>query len=177
MPILLAASNAPDPATRLVAVSALAEFDSPDVPSALERAGGDVDESVRTAAIGFLAGRSGAEPTCALVRLLSRPVDRERVVVALSAFVYGRVDVLLDELTCADDEMASLLVTALVRTRRSESSAALVRAMSLSNPAARKAVATALPALHTHEARAALRSAAQGDLDLEVRRIAALGLG
>lgn len=176
LPILLEATVSPVSTNRLVAISALAEFDSPDVLWALERAAADPDESVRNAAIGFLAGRSGHEPTAALVRLLARPGDRERVVSALSVFVYGRIDVLLDELAVADDETAPLMVSALVRTRRSESAAALARGMGLANPAARKAVAAALPALRTHQARAALQQAASHDVDPEVRRIAALGL-
>ena len=175
--ILLEASGADDPATRLVAVSALADFDSPEVLRALERAASDPAETVRTAAIGFLAGRSGPGATTALVHLLPAASDRERIVAALSVPVDGRVDALIDELARADDETAPLLVAALIRMRRSDAAAALVGAMDLPNPAARKAVASALPALRTRAARLALDDAAERDIDPEVRRIAALGLG
>ena len=174
--ILLEATASPDPATRLVAVSALAEYDSADSLRALECAAADGNESVRTAAISFLAARSGRDATSGLVSLLASAPDREQVVAALALYVEGRIDGLYDELAVADDETAPLLVAALVRMRRSEAAAALVRGMALPHVAARKAVAAALPALRTGDARAALGDAAARDADPEVRRIAALGL-
>ncbi len=175
-PILLESTMSLDPATRLVAVSAVADYESREVLGALERAAGDRDESVRTAAVGFLSSRSGAEATRSLVRILPRFPDRERVVDALSVWVDGRVEALVDGLAVADDEVAPQLVAALVRMRRPDAWRALADAMTLDNPAARKAVAAALPAVTTREAHEALTRAATEDADEEVRRIASLVL-
>jgi HEAT repeat protein len=175
-PILLESTLSLDPATRLVAVSAVADYDSREVLGALERAAGDRDQSVRTAAIGFLSSRSGADATQSLVRILPRFPERERVVDALSVWVEGRVEALIDGLAGADDEVAPHLVAALVRMRRPDAWRALADAMTLANPAARKAVAAALPAVTTREAHDALTRAAAEDADEEVRRIASLVL-
>ena len=175
-PILLESTRSLDPATRLVAVSAVADYESEEVLRALERAAGDRDDSVRTAAIGFLSGRSGAASTRALVRILPSFPDRDRVVEALSVWVDGRIDALVEELGRADDEVAPYLVAALVRMRRPDAWRALVGAMALSSAAARKAVVAALPAVASREAHAALLRAASEDGDAEVRRIATLVL-
>jgi HEAT repeat protein len=175
-PILLDSTASIDPATRLVAVSAVADYESTAVLHALERAAADRDESVRTAAIGFLSGRSGPDATQALVRILPLFPERERVVAALSVWVEGRVDALVDALARAGEEITAHLVAALVRMRRPDAWQALVGAMALPSAAARKAVAAALPAVTTREAHAALSRAAAEDADEEVRRIASLVL-
>ena len=175
-PLLLESTVSLDPATRLVAVSAVADYESREVLGALERAAADRDESVRTAAIGFLSSRSGGEATQSLIRILPGFAQRERVVEALSVWVDGRVDALVEALAWADDEIAPHLVAALVRIRRADAWRALVGAMTVPNPAARKAVAAALPAVDTREARDALTRAATEDADEEVRRIASLVL-
>src|SRR5678815_2507318 len=59
LPVILAATQVADPATRLVALSALISFESPDVLRALVGAATDADESVRSAAIGFLSTTAG----------------------------------------------------------------------------------------------------------------------
>ncbi len=172
--ILLAAAVDLDPATRLVAVSAVADFEGAEALAVLERAARDPDESVRTAAIGFLAPRPGREATEALIRLLAGPTERERVLRALAIFTSEHLAGILFALKNADDELASSLVSALVRMRRPEANMALVDAFSLPNARARKAIASGLAAISSSEAALTLQRAARGDSDPEVRRIAAL---
>ena len=173
-PILLAAAGDLDPATRLVAVSAVADFEGPEALAVLERGARDPDESVRTAAIGFLAPRPTREATEALIRLLALPTERERVLRALAIFTPEHMSGIVAALKTADDELASNLVSALVRMRRPEASAALIDAFTLPNTRARKAIASGLAAISSTEAALTLQRAAKGDSDPEVRRIATL---
>jgi HEAT repeat protein len=173
-PLLLRACNDADPATRLMAVSAIADFDEPEALAALGHAAADAEASVRVAAIGFLSARGGRGATDALVALLPLSPDRERVLTALSLPMDGRIAALVAALRDADDELAPLLVAALVRMRRPEAGVALVQAFALPNVRARKAVASGLAALGSPEAWATLQRAAGSDPDAEVRRIATL---
>ena len=173
-PILLASAVDLDPATRLVAVSAIADFEGDDALAMLERAAGDPDESVRTAAIGFLAPRPSRAATEALIRLLGTAIDRERVLGALAIFTPEHLAGVVSALKTADDELASSLVSALVRMRRPEANMALVDAFTLPNTRARKAIASGLAAISSTEAALTLQRAAKGDSDPEVRRIATL---
>lgn len=176
LPVLIAAASQGDPATRLVALSAVAEYDSPETVTALLRAAGDPDESVRSAAVGFLATRPGTSATQALVSLLGDPALRERVVSALALPAEGRIPGLMTALEAADELVAPLLVAALARMQRADARAALVSALSTSSPAGRRAVAAAVAALGTVEAREALERAAAQDEDPEVRRACLLAL-
>jgi len=174
-PILVAAIGSADAATRLVAVSALADFDeAAEVLRALGRAAVDPDGAVRNAAIGFLAARRGEGATALLVDLLIRGGDVERVVAALALPIEGRAASLASALVHADDELAPLLVSALARMRGPDAEHTLRGALTLPNPAARKAVASAVAAQATPDAFAALQRVAAADPDPEVRRIAAL---
>jgi hypothetical protein len=74
----------------------------------------------------------------------------------------------------ASEELAPLLVSILARFDRSTTKTALLAAIRLNNPAARKAAAPALAAHADPEMTAALREAADLDPDPEVRRICAL---
>ena len=68
-----------DAATRLVALSALAEFDDArGAARAAARAADDPDESVRSAAVGFLAARAGLRATRRWSSLLAHATLRER---------------------------------------------------------------------------------------------------
>jgi HEAT repeat protein len=174
LPLILDAARASDPATRLVAVSALAGFRSLAVLSAFRVAASDADESVRTASIGFLAAMTGGPATRTLISLLATTTSTEQVLAALSLHVEGRIAGLVLGLEEADDETAPALTSALARMRRPDAAAALVRAMGMRNVAARKAAATALAVLASKESLAVLRKAASDDPEPEVRQICSL---
>ena len=174
LPLVIQATRAASPATRLVALSALAGFRDPAVLVAFRDAAGDPEESVRTAAIGFLAAMKGIAATRVLVGLLRTGEATDRVLAALALHVEGRVAGLVAALEEADDETAPFLVSALARLRRPEANAALVSAMSMSNVAARKAAPSALAVLRNAEAVSALRRAAAEDREPEVRQICSL---
>lgn len=174
LPVLLEKAHAHDAATRLVAISAVADFGGEDVELALEEAARDPDESVRTAAVGFLAARTGVRATRRLIALASyRPV-RELVESSLAVPVEGRVEGLVQGLATADDEQAPRLVSALLRLRQPDATELLRGLLSLPNAAARKAAVAGLSARTDRDAREALRTAARNDPDAEVRRIATL---
>ncbi len=112
------------------------------------------------------------------MRLLLRAPERERVVSVLALPSDGRIAGLTTALRDADDELAPLLVSALVRMRRPEANSALIAAFALPNPRARKAIASGLQSMiglgAGAEAFVVLQRAAAYDPDPEVRRIAAL---
>jgi HEAT repeat protein len=171
---LSAAAAAADPMTRLIAVSALAAFDASEVVPSLAKASEDPEESVRTAALGCLAVRPGVEATAALIHMLEVTNAPERVVLALSSPVEGRIPGLVSALHGADERLATQLVSVLGRMGTLEATTALIELMATHPPVVRKAAATTLGALGTTEAVATLRRAAKDDTDLDIRRIAAL---
>ena len=177
VPLVLQAARDPDSATRLVATSALAAFDVPEAPLRLaELASSDPDEAVRHAALAALGERPGAAATRALVGLLEDRTLHARVRELLASNVPGRVDGILEALVEADDESAVVLTSALARTRTSDGHAAIVRALTLPNPCARKAAATTAAAVGTRALLDALRARAEADSDAEVRRVIASAL-
>jgi HEAT repeat protein len=176
LPLLLGAMTADDSVTRLVAISAMANFASPAVIDALARAAGDRDEQVRTAAIGFLAARPEQEATEILVHLLVSPASRERAANGLLVPSHGRAAGLLAALETADDELAPLLTSTLAKLRQPDATSALLQSIQLANVAARKAAASTLAAVGTPPAIAALKQAAASDPDPGVRQICALVL-
>lgn len=171
---LLSAATAPDASTRMVAIAALADFPGAAVGRALSEAARDEDESVRHAAIGYLANRSDPDAVRTLVELLSAPVPRERVLAALSNPAMGKPAAMLEVLASSGDSEARAISEALVRMGGEESLSALIQAMSLENVRARRAAATSLAATGTRRAAAALARAAEQDQDDEVRRICTL---
>jgi HEAT repeat protein len=174
LPLLLSAASSPEAATRLVALSAIAEFRSSRVLAALARAAADPDEAVRTAAIGFLATAPELEATRILVDFLQDETWREQILTALATPTDERVPGIMSMLEGASDELAPWLTSVLARLGRPEATAALFQALASPNQAARKAAATTLSALGTHEAMSALRVAAQSDPAPEVRRVCQL---
>jgi len=140
----------------------------------LETAAVDTDDSVRTAALGFLSAIPGPAATAALVGLLPGAASPEPIVAALSVYVEGRIGGLLTALASADDETAAALTAALARLRRPEAVEGLLSIMAMSNHRARRAAASALGALATRESIAVLKNAAAGDPDPGVRQIAAV---
>jgi HEAT repeat protein len=175
LPILIEAMKSDDVATRLVAVSALAGKASPEAERSVAEAAHDPDEAVRQAAISFLASTPTREATTTLAELLGNDHD-ERVIEALATFTPERVQALLALLDVSDDDRAPHLVTALLRMRKREATAAVERAAELENPAARKAALPALAVIGTPAALTLLESVARSDPDPEVRRIGALAL-
>jgi HEAT repeat protein len=174
LPTLLSASTAADPTTRLMALSALSKFESPKVLEVLIRTLGDADPSVRNAAWGFLAARSGADATAALVEQLRIGKNVERAVAALASPTRGRVGDIVSNLRKAEESTARGLVSALARIGTDDAMTALVLAMTGETPIVRRIVAPVLGALGTRESIDALRRAETHDPDPEVRRICAL---
>jgi HEAT repeat protein len=174
--VVAEALQAPDAASRLVAVSALAGFDAPEVNELLARAVEDRDESVRNGAVGALAGRQGPDATSVLIDLLGRSVNFPLVQQALAYPSPERIAGILAGLEGADDDLAPELTSALARMGDAAGAAALMKALTLQNPAARKAAAATLGGLGSREARAALAVAATEDPHPEVRRICAVVL-
>lgn len=174
-PLLLDAARSGDVATRLVAIAALADFEGSDgVMQALAAGCDDPDDAVRNAAIGFLATRTGADATRALIGRLACAGDPERVIEALAQPVDGRAAVIAQALATADDERAPHLVAALSRMQRAEADAFLRAACTYEHVPARKAAAHAVAAQRGPEARATLRRMAVDDPEPDVRRIVAL---
>lgn len=174
LPVLLAAAQASDSATRLMALAALQSFPSPHVLEALASATRDPDEQVRATALGLLAARPEPEATTLLVQQLVSGPSPERAKTALMLSSNGRVEGLLMALERADDELAPQLVSILARLDPPEAKAALLSAIKLDGPAARKAAAPALAAHADPEMLTALREAADHDPDPEIRRISGL---
>ncbi len=183
LPVLFEAARSDDAATRLVAISAIAELamflsDTGGAPlldplDPLEAAASDADENVRAAALVLLARSPSPRATPILVELARKPEERDRIVELLSTPSRSRVPALLASLALASDDEALLLTSALSRLQTPEAEAALFAAMSFESPAVRRATAASVASLNTAAGRAALRVAAEHDLDPEVRRVCA----
>ena len=175
VPLLVEALTQGEPATRLVAVSALASFPDRDVIAAWSRAALDRDPSVQKAALTMLAGRDGPEATTALIRLLaSSRADVDAVLAALATPVSGRVETILGALHTADDDLSQKLTSVLARMRRPDAHEALLRAFEFSNAACRKAAATALAAVRSPDGLLAIRRASMIDRDPQLKQICSL---
>jgi HEAT repeat protein len=179
LPAVLAAVTAPAASTRLLAVSALSSFDDASAIQALRQAADDSDESVRTAALSALGHLGGPQPAAALIAVLRecQATDARRVVQALSIPARGRIAAIVSELGTADDELAPSLTAALARMQDAAAAGALIGALTLPNPAARRAAAVTLGGVGSTDALAALRHAAVADGDSDVRHICAAVLG
>ena len=166
----------PTPATRLVALSALAAFERREVLAALARAAADADESVRARAIGFLAAaRRGRDRRADRAPAHGRAARaHHRRAVACPSTGASRASSPRSRPPTTSSRRCSS--SALARLRRRRRDAALFAAHALAATCrARKAAAAALAALGTREARAALRTRrAPSDPDPEVRRICSL---
>ncbi|MEO8900354.1 MAG: HEAT repeat domain-containing protein [Polyangiaceae bacterium] len=173
LPKLLEALEAPEAATRLVAMSALAELGGPKTASAIARKTTDADEGVRVAATGFLAARTDADATAELVQLLAAHPENQALIVALARPAPGRAETLGNALSEADDAFATALVASLARAGSEPALAAIREAFRMRNDPARRAAAGALIAMQDAESASALVRAATGDPDAEVRRICA----
>jgi HEAT repeat protein len=174
--VILSACASPDAATRLVALSAAAAFANDDVCNMLARTLRDTDESVRTAALGFLTVRPERAASRFLIDALQDEIARPQVLRALATYTATRVPVLLKALEDADEERAPLLSSCLSRLQHPDATAALFQALRLPKPAARKAAITTLAAIGSREAFALIAELAIEDPDPEVRRISALCL-
>jgi HEAT repeat protein len=175
LPIILSEVDSPDSPTRLLALSALVNFPSPLVFNTLSSAGSDPDEQVRSAAIGFLAARPEQEATVVLVELLNHENTKDKARSALFVSSAGRLSGILLALESANDELALLLTSILVRMGNIDSQAALLTAVKMQNTAARKAAITSISTFQNRpEINAALKEAAEHDPDREVRQIAKL---
>lgn len=171
VPKLLDALSSGDASTRLVALSALSELGFQDTLPAIAAATQDPDEGVRVAAAGFLAVRTDAGATNALLSLLAKEPARESLIHALSRPASGRVEAIAAALESADDALASSLVSSLARAQSEPALAAIRAALEMANDAARRAAASALIAMQDSASAALLERAALHDPDAEVRRI------
>jgi len=177
LPLVLEATHAADSATRLVATSAAAAFDAPEVPPRLARlAREDPDDAVRYAALAALGERPGPDATRALVALLDDAAVHARVRDMLATLVPGRIDGIMDTLRNADDEVAAVLTSSLARMRAAEGYAALIAVLALPNVAARKAAAITAAAVGSRALMDALQARVDSDPDPEVRRVIASAL-
>ncbi len=174
VPILVPHTHSNDEATRLISLSALAQFEAPDTLMALSAAARDSSEALRTAAVGLLAQLRAVDGTRVLCSLLDEPPLRELVRAALCVPHPYRVAGISSVLRDADDELAVELTRILARLGGPEATAALFEALTFPNASARKAAATTLGAVGSREAFAALQRLAASDPDSEVRRVAAL---
>ena len=141
---------------------------------ALSSAASDLDEQVKSAAIDFLAGRSEVEATEILVQLLPSDATRERAKNALLVPQVSRASGILIALDQANDELAPILISVLLRSPSPDARRALVAAMKITNISARKAAAAGLAASRDAEKIAVLREAAENDPDQGVRDICTL---
>lgn len=169
--LLLPHAKADDVATRLIAISALANFQTFETLEVLARALHDEADDVRGAAIGLLGKRGSTEATVLLAALLKDPANAERAHAALCQPQAERVAGLSAALHGADDDHAMQLTHILARLNQADATAALFEALTVDNPAARKAAATTLAAIGSNEARSALRRMAKEDEDAEVQRV------
>lgn len=171
LPILLKAASSASSATRLVAISAIAEFGTPLALPALAQAVRDPDDDVRSAALTCVASVPSADATLLLVDLLRDRRDIDRISAILATPNEGRVIGLLAALEHADDELAPVLTSALVRLRTPEGRDALFKVMGFRDVAARKAAAPAIAAFRTPASVAELQRASERDPDPRVRQI------
>ena len=176
LPLIREACTSPDGATRLVAVSALAAFGAPEVLDALATAARDSEESVRTAALGFLGRHPDARATDILIALVAEADVQAPVVAALSTPSESRVSGLARALTRADDDLAPVLTSCLARLHSDEATIALIHALDYDSPAARKAALATLLAIGNRDAMAQVARLSSHDPDPDVRRVAAVYL-
>jgi HEAT repeat protein len=176
LPLLLEALAVGEPATRLVSLSALSTFHASEVTRALAQAARDSDESVRTAALGYLAASDDETATAELIGLALTGPDAERTASALATPHEKRAPALLRALAEADQELAPRITSFLSRLRSEAGRAALFEALQLPSSPARLAAVSALAVLGSREAHAAIARAAEHDDDPEVRRVSALCL-
>jgi HEAT repeat protein len=172
--VLAPHARSEDEATRLIALSALANLDGVQSLLALSHAARDPAEPVRTAAIGLLAQLGTIDATRILCGLLREPAARELARAALGTRNPQRVAGIFSILQQADDELALELSRSLARLDQPDATAALFEALTLGNASARKAAATTLGAIGSRDAFTALQRLARSDSDPEVRRISAL---
>jgi HEAT repeat protein len=174
--ILVEAARSDDPATRLVAISALAHYNEPEALATLEAALRDSTEEVRDAALSVLADRDDEAAARILVDTALRSQAEHPVHRALSRPGQGRVSVITAQLAKADPRTAPLLVAALGRMGTPSARQSLFGALSSSNPASRSAAASALVATGADDAVHAVSQLAITDPDPEVRRVCAAAL-
>ncbi len=166
-----------DVSTRVVALSALAAFDTPEAEQTLAEAARDPEGSVRAVALGFLGARAGAAASARLIELLGEESALlDGALSALSHHTRGRVPAILAALETADATRAQLLVAALSRMQRPDARAALGVALVMDCVDARRAAAAALAVVMTPELVPTMERAAHRDSDPEVRRLATFAL-
>ena len=182
LPVILEGTRSGDIPTRLMALSALVSFTSPEVVNVLGLAAEDNDENLSSTAIKFLAARTEFEATKILVHLLGPDSlhynqagpKQERLKTALRLPTEGRLPALFKILETANDELAPVVVAIISRIDSHDINEALVRLMKSNNTAVRKAAASVIAARRDPSLTSLLRDAANTDSDSEVRSICGL---
>jgi HEAT repeat protein len=174
--ILVEAARSEDPATRLVAISALAHYEEPEALATLDAALRDPTTEVRDAALSVLGERDDEAAARILVETALRSQPEHPVHHALSRPGQARVSVITSQLAKADPRTAPLLVAALARMGTPSARQSLFGALSSSNAASRSAAASALVATGGDDAVRAVSQLATNDPDPEVRRVCAAAL-
>lgn len=177
--LLLEAASSPDLPTRLVALSGIANANEviPAGLAELQRAAQDPDPQVAEAALSLLADRADADAAGALVDVALAAPPEHPAHAALSRPSPARIAAIESRLTTADGPGVTTLVAALARMRDDRSIDALVRALTVTNPAVRLAAAGVLGAIGETRARELVAHLAQVDADPDVRRVCAAAVG
>lgn len=165
------ALGASDPATRLLALSALEKTRSEASLSRVIAMIDDSDIRVRNAAFETLADWPGPDAAAALRDLLHSHPGDDRFVEALARPVSGRLEVLIEALLAADETHAPLLTAALARNGSIQAVAALQDVLARGTTPARKEAASALIASGNRAQQNAVREAVAAEKDPEVRRV------
>ncbi len=129
IPLLRRHVTAPDVATRLLAISALAKFETQESLEVLKLSTHDEEESIRAAAIGFLGQRDSVDATLALVALLNAQATSELALAALTQHQPQRVAGISLALQSADDDLALQLTHVLARLKQPDATVALYQAV------------------------------------------------
>jgi HEAT repeat protein len=175
LPILIDAATSLDLPTRLIALAGLARRTEAAALERLAKAALDPAPEVRGAALSLLGDRDDPAAAEALVGLaVGVALDETHAVhVTLSRPGPARIAAIAARLANVDDRGAAVLVAALARMRDQRATNLLFQALTLVNPASRRASATILVALGIEGARSAVARIASEDPDLDVRRVCA----
>lgn len=173
LPFLIDAAGSLDVATRLIALSGLARRSEDSALAVLASAAQGLTAEVREAALSLLAERSDRPAADAVIDLALACEPEHPVQLTLSRPGAARIAAIAARLAISSDRGASILAAALARMGHDAAIAALFEALTLSNPAARRAAAMMLVAVGATGARSAVARIASEDPDIDVRRVCA----
>ncbi len=170
LPFLFEALRSTDVATRLIALSGLARSSEDSALENVAAAALDPVVEMRDAALSLLGERSDRAAAEVLVDLALACDEDHPVHLTLSRPGASRIAAIAARLASVDDRRAAILASALARMHQGPATTTLFEALTLTNPAARRAAATTLVAMGVDGAYKAVTRVAREDPDLEVRR-------